>query len=355
MAMKAVPCPFDTNALWKKVQGRKVISLDTNAWINMADDKSAVATRVKGNLRKLVYDGLIFCPLSLGVVLELYKQEKDSRMNTGSLMEELSLSVSYANKYDIFSWEIERFVSRELGVGQIDLSLSELYVPIMGFLASQFNIAFPEESASEWMNENVPELKRKIGSLTLTEMLKLMEDEEDWAGHYVKQLAPPPMSDVTQRIREKTKGNKATMLLLESQAVLELEIVPKLFRLSPQVKHRFMEYVKAAGEKAPKNKGPRERYAAFLAELLAKLPALYNHVELLTTISQNPQQKYEINDWFDHEIMPVPLAYADAFVAQDKGIRDVLRNRTQILKRTTCCYCFDLAELEKWLEEEIVS
>jgi len=50
--------------------------------------------------------------------------------------------------------------------------------------------------------------------------------------------------------------------------------------------------------------------------------------------------------------MPVPLAYASAFVAQDKGIRDLLRNRTEILKRNPCCYCSNLTELEEWLKSE---
>lgn len=50
--------------------------------------------------------------------------------------------------------------------------------------------------------------------------------------------------------------------------------------------------------------------------------------------------------------MLVPLAYASVFVAQDKGIWDVLRNRTEILKRNACHYCFDLIELENWLKAE---
>ena len=123
------------------------------------------------------------------------------------------------------------------------------------------------------------------------------------------------------------------MLLLESQAALHFEVLPRLARSSPQVQQRFKEYVLAAKEKAEKNQGATEQYAAFLADLLKSLPALYNHVELNKTISQNPTQRFEINDWFDHEIMPVPLAYASVFVAQDKGIRDLVKNRTKILKR----------------------
>ena len=41
-----------------------------------------------------------------------------------------------------------------------------------------------------------------------------------------------------------------------------------------------MEYVQAAKDNAPKDKGPKDQYSEFLAHLLKSLPALYNHVEL---------------------------------------------------------------------------
>ena len=142
------------------------------------------------------------------------------------------------------------------------------------------------------------------------------------------------------------------MLLFESQAALELEVIQKLVGSPPEVQRRFKEYVLAGKAEADKSKGPKDQYAGFLAKLLQKMPALYNHVELVATIAQNPTQRFEINDFFDHEIMPVPLAYASAFVAQDKGIRDLLRNRTKILERNACCYCSNLAELEAWMKAE---
>ena len=37
---------------------------------------------------------------------------------------------------------------------------------------------------------------------------------------------------------------------------------------------------------------------------------------------------------------------------QDKGIIDVLQNRTKILERSSCRYCQDLSELEAWLNTE---
>lgn len=64
----------------------------------------------------------------------------------------------------------------------------------------------------------------------------------------------------------------------------------------------------------------------------------------------NPERNYKFNDFFDFEIMPVPLAYTSAFVSHDKGIKDVLRNRTKILERTSCRYCASVSELEEWFK-----
>jgi hypothetical protein len=355
MVAKVIPFTFDKDALWRKVRDMKAVFLDMNGWVNMADDKTPQATGVKAALRKAVSDGRVFCPLSYGILTELYKQEFDSRMRVGQLMEDLSLNVAYANRSEVFTWEVERFVSGELGVGPIDLSLSGLYVPLVLYMSSGLKIGFPEKTDSEEMREKVEGLRQALESLTLTEILKMTyRDGEDWESKYVKGLPDPPLEGVVQRIREGTKGDKNTMLLWESQAALELEVIPYLSRSSPEVKQRFMEYVQAgaAEAEADKSTGRKEKYAEFLANLLKKMPALYNHVELVATIAQNPAQRFEINDFFDHEIMPVPLAYASAFVAQDKGIRDLLRNRTKILPRNACCYCSNLGELEAWMKAE---
>lgn len=356
MAEKVIPFTFDKDALCRKVRNMKAVFLDMNGWINMTDDKTPQATGVKASLRKAVAGGLAFCPLSYGVLAELYKQEYDSRMRVGQLMEELSLNVAYANRGEVFAWEVERFVSRELGVGPVDLSLSGLYVPPVLYMSSALKMGYPEEDDSEGMRQYIEGLRKRLESLTVTELIELdNRDGADWHGKYVKGLPDPPLAAVVEKIRERTKGNKQTMLLFESQAALELEVIPKLVRSRPEVQRRFMEYVRDGAAEAEKGKGAKERYAAFLARLLQKMPALYNHVELVATIAQSPTQRFEINDFFDHEIMPVPLAYASVFVSQDRGIRDLLRNRTKILQRNACRYCSDLVELEAWMKAEGLS
>src|SRR4051812_5200905 len=108
MVATTIPCSFERDSVWNKVRDRIPVVLDMNCWIDMGDDKSILATRIKETLRKRVSDGLIFCPLSWGLICELYKQSESSRLQVGSLMDELSLSISYAPRNEIFDWEIEK-------------------------------------------------------------------------------------------------------------------------------------------------------------------------------------------------------------------------------------------------------
>ena len=139
----------------------------------MRDDTCPDATRMKGTLRKLVSDGAIFCPLSFGLIEELYKQAEDSRLRTGALMDELSLSVSYASREEIFSWEVERAVLRLADAGPIDLSTYGLYVPVLAYLTSQFRLEFPEGLPPEHISDVIRKMKERTASLTLTELLEM--------------------------------------------------------------------------------------------------------------------------------------------------------------------------------------
>src|SRR5205823_2789121 len=64
--------------------------------------------------------------------------------------------------------------------------------------------------------------------------------------------------------------------------------------------------------------------------LLPHLPALHNHVEVMTCASEDPNRKDKVSDFFDLEMLPVPLAYADVFASLDKRIRNILSDRSEL-------------------------
>jgi hypothetical protein len=344
MIVKTVSCTFDKEAVWRKVRDRKPVVLDMNCWINMGDDKSPLATRVKSTLRRLVSEGIIFCPLSFGLISELYKQAEDSRLRVGTLMEELSLNVSYASREEIFAWEVERAVRRLADAGPIDLSMYELYVPVLAYLTSRFHLEFPEGFPAEHIEDFTRKLKERVESLTFTELLTMRAARKgDKIFEFIKQFPAPKYSEEAKRTWDMVKGDKQKIQRIESETIFKQYIQPAIQKLPLPVQARFLEYLKTC---------PKDKYGGCLGNLITHMPAIQNHMELMAAITQQPSRKDKINDFFDNEIIPVPLAYAYVFVAQDKGIRDVLRNRTEILKRNACRYCFDLVELEEWLKAE---
>jgi hypothetical protein len=344
MTAKKVSCTFDKEAVWKKVRDKKSVVLDMNCWINMGDDASQLATRVKGTLGGLVSDGAIVCPLSFGLICELYKQAEDSRLRIGTLMEQLSLNVSYASREEIFAWEVERAVRRLADAGPIDLSTYELYVPVLAYLTSQFHLEFPEGFPAEHIEDFTRKAKERAESLTFTELLIMRAARKgDTIFDFVKQLPAPKYSEEAKRTWEMVKGDKRKIQRIESETIFKQYIRPAIRKLPLPVQAKFLAYL---------NTAPKDKYGGCLGDLISHMPAVRNHMELMAAITQQPSRKDKINDFFDNEIMPVPLAYASVFVAQDKGIRDVLRNRTEILKRNSCHYCFDLAELQEWLKVE---
>lgn len=95
---------------------------------------------------------------------------------------------------------------------------------------------------------------------------------------------------------------------------------------------------------------PRDKYGGCMATLLAELPALHNHVEVMTRSSEDPNRKDKLNDFFDLDMMPVPLAYADVFVSHERWVRERFLKLGGFLQRNGCVYCSSYAELETWLD-----
>jgi len=344
MLTRTISCRFERSSVRGKCQDRRAVALDMNCWINMADDKSATATRVKDVLRKQVSDGKIFCPLSFGLITELYKQAEDSRLNVGSLMEELSLNTTYANRLEVFDWEVERAVRALADAVPLDVSIFELYVPIAAYLTSEYELQFPACLPLEEVDKVEKEVKDRLQSLTFTELLAMRAARiGDGIFGYMKKLVAPKFSEGANRTWATASGDKQKIWMLIAASVFESHIQPAIQKLALPIQARFLRFLEAS---------PNDDRGSMLRELLNSLPALHNHVEVMTAAAQQLTRKDKINDFFDYEIIPVPLAYASAFVSQDKGIRDLLQNRTKILKRTHCRYCPDLAGLEQWLEDD---
>ncbi len=337
MSTQKIQLSFDKDAVWAKVRGRISVFLDTNCWIDMADEANETACRVRDRLKALVAAGRVFCPLSWGILEELFKQSGESLKITASLMEELSLNAIFVMRTELFQWEFLRSVRRFHGDSSAD-SLSGLFAPPFAFVGSGPCIAWnsadrldpaTQESVETYMKYNLS----KIGVVELAERAEAMgvlELEEKF----------PAYSESAKKMKDEFKGNKGRLFLEEAINCFCMYVTPVLLKLPPEIVATWSAQF-----------GPPDDEKAWTLKALAELPALHNHIDIMVVADSQPDRKDSFNHFMDNEIMVAPLAYATVFVSKDRAIKDMLRSRTKILSRTQCQYCDSLDSLEIWLTE----
>lgn len=336
MSTQNIELGFDKDAVWSKVTGRRSVFLDTNCWIEMADETNDTACRVRDKLKELVSSGRVFCPLSWGLLEELFKQAGKSLEQTARLMEELSMNVIYVMRTELYEWEVSRSVQRACGE-PVSESLNGLFAPVAAFVGSRFSLEWSADVplGREAQDHARASMKRELGKINVTELVNLV-------GGSLKEEKPPAYSHAAKKAKANFKGDKQKLFLTEAGDIFRIYVVPALRQYPPHVMLQWMTYY-----------GRPEGENAFFRDCLAHFPALHNYIDIMVAADTQPDRKDKNNDFFDYEIMAAPLAYSTAFVSRDKGIRDLLRNRTNILNRTTCQYCDSLGALEAWLAGKV--
>ena len=222
MSTQNIEFSFDRDAAWSKVAGRRSVFLDTNCWIDMADEANDTACRVRDRLTELVSSGRLFCPLSWGLLEELFKQSGESLDRTARLMEELSLNIIYVMRTEVYEWEVARSVQRACGEPVSEL-LNGLFAPVAAFVGSRFSIKWSADipMAEEAQDRAKSCMKRELGEISLTELVKL-------AGGSVKERQPPAYSQAAKRARDICRGNKQKLFLEEAGDIFRMYVMPAL-------------------------------------------------------------------------------------------------------------------------------
>jgi hypothetical protein len=331
--MQIIKLGFDNGAVWNRVKGRLSVFMDTNFWIEMADEASEAACRLRDKLKELVVHGCVFCPLSWGIIQELRKQSGESLRITAGLMEELSLNAIFVNRTEVYQWELSRSVRRLLGEPVGD-SLDGLFTPPGGFVGSRFDLGLSDYSLSDDAQAHLREyMKRELGKIGVVELVNRM-------GESTLDETPPAYSQAAKRARESFKGDKEKLFLNEAGDIFQLYITPVLLTYPQPVVMSWLAQF-----------GTPNYEEAWFRKALSELPALHNFIDVMTVADSQPHRKDTFNHFMDNEIVVAPLAYANVFASLDRAIRDMLRNRTKILSRTTCQYCDSFDALETWLTE----
>lgn len=328
---------FDRETVWARVKDRKIVYLDMMVWIAMGDDKPE-GRAIKAKLREAVRAGKAFCPLSQSLLWELHKQDY-SKLRTGALMEELSLNACFSRKQDVFTWEVEQLAKRSAYQEDTLASRKMLFTSIIGHVAEDMTLEFVAGTTEDVIRAQSRLICGHLDAMGLTDFLKLAEHEKVIADGF-KNMAPPPYQKQAQFFREHARGDRGKVRRAEEVAVADAYIKPAMTSLSNELfaaLTRFFDGVQ------------KDKCESKLHALIAECPALHNHLEAMTRNSEDHNRKDRVNDFFDLEMMAVPLAYADAFVTGDKWVRERFLKPGGFLKRSECQFFATTAELENWL------
>jgi hypothetical protein len=345
MTKQTIQFEFDMESVWNRIRDRRCVFLDTNAWIEMADEVDNTARRVRDDLRMRVAVGTVFCPVSWGTLEELFLQAGNSLPRTAALMEELSLNACFIVRSELFQWEFARSLGRCLGAS-VDDSLKGLFTNPAAFTGSRPCITFdlPADQildAAAIANAQA-EFQKEMASIGIAELTRRMADGTRIDG------TPPAYSDAAKKAKELYKGNRNKLFAAEAENCIIMHIRPLL---GPRISTTNTDvFPSAASQKWLAQFAGLGGDEGLYRRLLVELPALHNFVDLMVEADMQPNRKDSNNHFMDNEIMVAPLAYADVFVSNDKGIRNLLRNTNRhLLARTKCQYCDSLAALENWL------
>jgi hypothetical protein len=183
----------------------------------MADEVSETACRIRDRLKTLVASGRVFCPLSWGILEELFKQKGESLTITSRLMEELSLNAIFVMRTELFRWEFLRSVHRLRGGSSVD-SLCGLFAPPFAFLGSELCIEWnSDDPLGLETQENLKSyIKYGLSKIGVTELAKMSEAmaESELDDEF------PAYSKAAKEAKAKFKGNKEKLFSEEGKPLL---------------------------------------------------------------------------------------------------------------------------------------
>ena len=326
---------------------RQSIFLDSNIWIDLIEAKNGESIKAKSLLLKLVMDGLVFCPVSVTNIFELFAQEYDSALRQAELMETLSLNVTFRKREEIWEEEIKELVSSFLvshfNLPAVKLERTQVFAPVFTFLSSKMNLEFPAEAPASFINEVTLKMEselKSVGMVRIIEMHKSHLPDKDWKNN----VQPEDYAEMLRNRRLISKGSVKRAREVEKKATLRTELLPLILsetkRLEPLENLKYLREIDAYLSSLGKD--PEEK-------LLQKLPCMNRFIEILTETGLDDAIRFSSNHVMDIENMIIPPIYADVFVARDGWVKSIMSN-PRVNATNKAKSLFSLVELISYCE-----
>lgn len=336
---------LNSTAVTARINNRKSIFLDTNIWIDLRDERGSEARNIKDLLIRLVNEEKIFCPLSFAVISELFKQEYESAITTADLMDNLSLNICFVRNIEIYHNEIDDFVTSFIEKKNPGLARENLYVPVIAYLSSDTGLSFPEgfPASEEEKTDFAEELTEKLLSLKVTDLVNLLKAFLPMKTDQFNSILE--YSETWKERWDFTKGDIKLIRRIEEEHALQHILIPRMkkraARLSLGLHEEFADYVRSL---------PKDNYEGASGTIIDSMPAFRNYINIMTVTGLVTSKKGNMHDFFDIEMMIIPLAYCDVFVSRDKWINYILTTHRTSLEKNRAKYISTLDDFQSYLE-----
>ena len=313
-------------ALGQSLSVKKLIYLDTNYWITLHEaaektDVEAIEFRLLRALRNGVATGLVLCPISANIFIELMKQtDARSRQAKASLIDELSQGVALMDEEERVSLEVSYFIQSKLP-GESLYPLEHLVWCKLGYV---FGIQHPTNTAFEPATERVIQKVcfDRMWSAPMSEIVAMVNAIE-----FTRAADFGAIAEELNRSNQLYSADLKTFAKTNSdeiRGVIDLQGAAILRTVEFQARKQGIAVQDEDENARLQSVTPFKNAMVFALEGNVKdarhtLRTLHIHASLNASVRWNKSRKLKPNDILDFHHAAAALAYCDAFLKQRVG------------------------------------
>ncbi|MCE7890789.1 MAG: hypothetical protein DYH12_14025 [Sorangiineae bacterium PRO1] len=341
---------FDPKKIYAEhVDGRRVIYLDSNIWIDLRDAKTDEARACREACGLAVDEGRAIFPLSYGSISEvMHNPSKEARERQADLMDALSLGVTFRAPHVVHALEGEAAYRYFYRNDSTPVSRSEVFTLVPDHVGDG-RLEFPAGWKATDVARFLDYMQSETGWRTVRWLVDHLDHEEiarnHQLGHYESSMA-----EVVTKQRELARGEskKKVRARLLTEARVELfnqHVLPAIRRalIRDVGLDRMVEESERVQEEHGEG-GPGRLAVVFQAAT----PSLELRAQLFAARALDTNGRPKATDFWDTEHASVAPIHADAFVTADGGLRTMLRAQKKLSGRMRAEILGSVHDLACW-------
>jgi hypothetical protein len=310
---------------------RRLVYLDTNAWVELAEKEPELAERCAREVEK----GTALFPLSYPTISELIEQPiVEHRRDVADLMDRLSGGVTFRPFETIRLLEADRAFQVLLGQAASAPAPSLVLSWIIEYLGTAkitFDASWDADKAQTFIEhfKAHPAVRSVRWIVDHAPVDEMRVRHAEAKARYVKELSAAIQRGAGAVAKLSGAARKARLLREERIWVVEKVVAPRFTQTMLEIYgiERLQEAVKALVTKV--GEGGAER----VTKLMAVAPALDLWSEIMAERVANSTRRVQPQDLHDVDHALIGATYANIFVTRDRGLVDLVTQRCTVSSR----------------------